>query len=140
MYRYLDRAIWEIDEPYRFLLAAARMWVGHARSGRCPCAALAAGFAARAAPVAVRDFTMAMVTLDQEGLRTLAFNHRGCITVGEDEAKLLTLFTAAHAGAAQQVRRICATLVADDAVANLATAVEWVALHLRQGIAAEDGR
>ena len=137
MYRFLDRAIWEIDEPYLFLLTAMRLWVEQARAGRCPCAMLAAGFAHRNAEGAVRDFTIAMAALDRVGLATLSFGSRGCLTVREDEARLLALFGAALGGDPERVRRIGATIVTDDAVGSLANAVEWVALHLAQGVIEE---
>ena len=140
MYQFLDRAIWEIDEPFRFLLGAARTWVEHGRSGRCSCAALTAGFAARSAPLAVRDFNMAMAVLDNEALGSMRFAPRRTIAIGEDEARLMTLFAAALVADRGQVRRIAATLVEDAAAAPLATAVEWVAQHLRHGVAVEDKR
>lgn len=140
MYRFLDRAIWEIDEPYRFLLTAMRLWVERTRAGQCPCAALSGGFTYRNAEGALRDFTIAMAALDRDALTKLSFGQRGCLSVREDEARLLALFAAALGGEPDRVRRIGAALVAPEAVAPLATAVEWVALHLAQGVIEERDR
>lgn len=140
MYRFLDHAIWELDEPYRFLVTSMRLWVQRARAGQCPCAALAAGFAHRRAEGGLRDFTIAMAALDRDALATLSFGARGCLSVREDEARLLALFAAGLGGESERVRRIAATLVAESAVAPLATAVEWVALHLTQGVIEERDR
>ncbi len=133
MYAFLDRQVWDIDEPHRFLLAAMRSWVGAARTGRCTCSAIADGFAARGVPLAARDFAIAMSALDRDGLGTLRFGARGCACVGEDEARILTLFDAAFAGVPERVRRIAATLVAEDAAGTLASAAEWVGVHLGGG-------
>lgn len=133
MYRYLDRPVWDVPEPHRFLLAAMRLWVQQARAGRCPCRALADGFAARGIAPALRDFAMAMATLDGDATSTIRFADRGCPVVRDDEARLLALYDAALAGLPDRVRRIAATFVADDAAGRLATAVEWVALHLSDG-------
>ncbi len=133
MYAFLDRQVWDIDEPYRFLLAAMRGWVHAARSGRCPCAAVAGGFVARGAPLATRDFLIAMSAIDRDGIGPSRFGARGCASVGEDEARLLALFECAMAGVPDRVRRVAATLVRDDAAEPLATAAEWVAVHLSGG-------
>ncbi len=140
MYRFLDRAIWEIDEPYRFLVTAMRLWVERTRAGQCPCVALSGGFTYRQAEGALRDFGIAMAALDQDGLARLSFGQRGCLSVREDEARVLELFAVALGGEPHRVQRIAATLVADCAVAPLTTAVEWVALHLAQGVIEERDR
>ena len=137
MYQFLDRKVWQLDEHHRFLLAAMRLWVESARGGRCACTALADGFAARGVGAAIRDFGMATVSLDRDGIDTLRFAPRGAEAAGEDEARLLALFDAGLAGDAPRLRRIAATLVTDEAVARLATAVEWVALHLTNGVIEE---
>lgn len=140
MYRFLDRAVPDIDEPYRFLVTAMRRWVERTRAGQCPCAALSAGFTYRQAEGALRDFSIAMVALDQDGLSKLSFGQRDCLSVREDEARLLVLFAAAIGGERERVRRIAATLGVQHAVPPLATAVEWVALHLAQGVIEERDR
>lgn len=140
MYRFLDRTIREVDEPYRFLLVAMRLWVERARAGQCPCAVLSAGFAYRNAEGALRDFAIAMASLDQDAQARLHFGRRGCLTVREDEARLLALFAAALGGEPERVQRIGATIVVPDAVAPLATAVEWVAMHLARGVIEERDR
>ena len=133
MYAFLDRQVWQIEEPHRFLLAAMRNWVSAARGGRCPCAAVAEGFVQRGVPLATRDFLMAMAALDRDGLGALRFGARGCACVSEDEARILGLFEAAMAGVPDRTRRIAATLVAEDAAGTLATAAEWVGVHLGGG-------
>ena len=140
MYRFLDRALWEIDEPYRFLVAAMRLWVQRTRAGQCPCVALAPGFTYLHVEGALRDFSVAMGTLDRNALTTLRFGQRGGLAVLEDEARILALFEMALAGEPERVRRIAATLVTEGAVACLTTAVEWVALHLAQGVIEERDR
>ena len=138
MYRYLDRSVCDLPEPQAFLLAAMRSWVGAVRTGRCPCAAIAAGFATVGHAAAVRDFGIAMATLDQDGLGRLAFRPLTCAHVGEDEARLLALF---DAGFARPLRhRLAAGLVAEEAVDRLSAAVAWVALALVDGRAAERAR
>jgi hypothetical protein len=140
MYRFLDRALWEIDEPYRFLVASVRLWVQRVRAGQCPCVALAPGFTYLHVEGALRDFTVAMAVLDRNALTTLRFGQRGALAVLEDEARILALFEAALSGECDRVRRIAATLVTDGAVASLTTAVGWVALHLAQGVIEERDR
>lgn len=58
----------------------------------------------------------------------------------EDEARVLALFEVALSGAPDRVRRIATTLVTEEAVAGLTTAVEWVALHLAQNVIEERDR
>lgn len=140
MYRFLDRALWEIDEPYRFLIAAMRLWVRRTRAGQCPCVALVPGFTYLHAEGALRDFSVAMGTLDRNALTTLRFGQCGEPAVLEDEARVTALFSAALAGTPDRVRRIAATLVTEGAVDCLTTAVEWVALHLSQGVIEERDR
>lgn len=129
MYRFLDRPMAELDEPDRFLVAAFRIWTDAARGGRCPCAALLRGFATRGVMAALGDFSIAMAALDQQALTWLRFGRIGAPDTSEDEARVLALFAAARCGAAERVRRIAATLVADDAAATLAIAAEWVTHH-----------
>lgn len=133
MYRYLDRRVTDLAEPQRLLLAAMRLWVESARTGRCSCAMLAKGFAQRGIGPAARDFSIAMAALDSDALGKLRFGCRHSAIVGEDEARLLALFDAAIAGHPQRVRRIATVLVRDDATGPLATAVEWIAVHLSNG-------
>jgi hypothetical protein len=137
LYRFLGRAIWEIDEPYRFLLTAMRLWVERARTGQCPCAALAGGFTQRGAAAGLRDFGIAMAAIDRDALGQLSFGARGCLSVREDEARLLALFEVAIGGEPDRTRRIASSIVKEDAVAPLATAVERVSLHLAQGVIEE---
>jgi hypothetical protein len=136
MYRFLDRLPPNLDEHFHFLTGAMRHWTAAARAGRCPCAALAPGFAWRGVMPALGDFTKAMALLDAHALRWLRFGMPGAEHVTEAEATLLAMFAAGLDGDAVAVRHIAATLVADsgahDVVAQLATAAEWVSLRFVQ--------
>lgn len=140
MYAYLDRRADTLDEPAGFLLAAMRMWVHRVRAGRCPCATLGPAFARNGGEPALRDFLIAMTTLDRDGIGRLAFATMGAERVSDDEARLLGMVAAALAGHFGTARRIAAGLVTDDAVPRLATAVEWLATHLSNGIFVERDR
>lgn len=136
MYRFLDRLPPNLDEHFHFLTGAMRQWTAAARAGRCPCAALAAGFAWRGVGAALPDFTTLMALLDAHGARWMRFGMPGAEHVTEAEASLLSLFDAALSGQGGAVRRIAATLVADHTVPaaaeRMATAAEWVALRFVQ--------
>jgi hypothetical protein len=138
VYRFLDRPVRRLDEHHQFLVAAMRVWTLAVRQGRCPCHALADGFSRRDVAGALRDFGMAMTSLDRDAMQTLRFGHVGMPTTSEDEARLLALFASAMEGDAAVTRRIAATLVAPDAVVRLATATEWIALHLIQSTITEN--
>jgi hypothetical protein len=127
MYRYLDRGVGRLDEPERFLLTAMRTWVGAARAGRCCCHALHAGFARRGIAEALPDFNMLMATLDQESLGQVRFGSAGSARTTDDEARLLALFATAQEGPIGRLKRVAAGLVAEDAVARLAQAADFVA-------------
>lgn len=139
MYRFIDRPVMALDGHHRFLVAAVRQWTQAARSGRCGCRALMAGFAGWGVMPALSDFGIAMLTLDRDAQRMLRFGAVGAPAVSEDEARVLALFAAAIDGERAQVGRIAAGLVSDDSVQRLVTAVEWVALRLVQGVIAEEG-
>lgn len=136
MYRFLDRLPPNLDEHFHFLTGAMRQWTAAARAGRCPCAALAPGFGWRGVMPALNDFTKLMALLDAHALRWLRFGVPGAEHVTEAEATLLSLFAAALDGQGVAVRRIAATLVADDGTPGvaeaLARAAEWVALRFAQ--------
>lgn len=136
MYRFVDRLPSNLDEHHHFLIGAMRQWTNAARAGRCPCAALAPGFAWRGVEPALPDFTALMALLDGHAARWLRFGMPGAEHVTADEAVLLALFAAALDGDALAVRRIAATLVADitppAAIRRMATAAEWVALRFVQ--------
>lgn len=141
MYRFLDRMPSTLDEHHHFLIGAMRQWTAAARAGRCPCAALAPGFAWRGVGSALADFAKAMAVLDTQAERWMRFGAAGGGLVSDDEAALLTLFSAAIDGDAIAVRRIAATLVAQDGAERLATSAEWVALCFVQSpMAQRDGR
>lgn len=132
MYRFLDQPLTGLDEHFHFLVGAMRQWTVAARRGRCPCAALAPGFAWRGVASALPDFTAAMAAVDREGKRWLRFGAMGAPLVSEDEAAMLSLFAAAMDGDALATRRIGATLVTEGALPRLTTAIDWVALRFIQ--------
>ena len=132
MYQFLDRQVTALAEPHRFIIVAMRAWVTAARSGACPCAALSEGFAERGVTGALRDFTIAMTTLDHHGTAVFHFGPIACRCVSDDEARLLALFDAAANGGAVQVHRIAAALVKPGATRALATAVDWVMTRLQE--------
>lgn len=134
MYAYLDRSVETLDDRAGFLLAVMRMWVHRARAGRCPCAALTPAFKRNGGEPALRDFLIAMATLDRDGTGRLAFSPIDAERVSDDEARLLGMFDAALAGHFGTARRIAAGLVNDEALPRLATAVEWLATHLSNGV------
>ena len=137
VYAYLDRNVETLDDPTGFLLAVMRMWVHRARAGRCPCAALGPAFKRNGGEPALRDFLIAMTTLDRDGVGRLAFFTIDAERVSDDEARLLGMFDAALAGQFGTARRIAAGLVKDEALSRLTTAVEWLATHLSNGIYVE---
>ncbi|WP_341209217.1 hypothetical protein [uncultured Sphingomonas sp.] len=136
MYRFLDRLPPNLDEHFHFLTGAMRQWTVAARSGRCPCAALAPGFGWRGVMAALPDFIRLMALLDHHALRWLRFGMPGAEHVTEAEATLLAMFAAGLDSDGCAVRRIAATLVADNPAADvseqIATAAEWVALRFVQ--------
>lgn len=140
MYAYLDRSVDMLDDQAGFLLAVMRMWVHRVRTGRCPCAALGPAFKRNGGEPALRDFLIAMATLDRDGTGRLAFSPIQAERVSDDEARLLGMFGEALAGHFGTARRIAAGLVQDDAVPRLATAVEWLVTHLSNGIYVERDR
>ncbi|GGO89706.1 hypothetical protein [Stakelama pacifica] len=126
MYAYLDRRWPELADADRFMLSAMRQWVTAARQGKCLCATLIAGFAARRATDALRDFAGAMAILDRSGTMRFRFAPPCCVRITDDEARLLALFALGRSGESYRLWQVCATLVFDEAVASLHVAVETV--------------
>ncbi|MBW4329261.1 hypothetical protein KY084_00015 [Stakelama sp. CBK3Z-3] len=132
MYAYLDRRVSDLAEADRFMLSAMRQWVGAARSGRCLCATLSAGFDARGVKDVLNDFGSAMAMLDRSGITRFRFAPACCRRVTDDEARLLTLFAFGRGGDPARLWSICASLVADAAVPRLHAAVETIGAVLME--------
>lgn len=126
MYDYVDRPVASLPDPDSFILSAMRGWVAAARSGRCTCAVLGRGFEARAIPEALKDFAIAMATLDRDGCAKLGFGPVSAPTVTDDEARLLALFAMGRDGSAAQRARAAAVLVEEHAVGRLQRAISLV--------------
>ena len=126
MYAYLDRAVGELAEPDIFIVSALRGWVTAARSGRCACAALQHGFRLRGVTEAVRSFAVAMATIDADAIDLLRFAPVCAPHITDDEARLLALFAAGRGETSADLRRLAATMVTEDAVAQLEGAVRLV--------------
>lgn len=127
MYRYLDRALGDLDPANAMLVATMREWVAAVQGGRCPCALAAHRFAAVGLGEVAPDFAIMMFTLNGDAKGHLRFAPRGCACVSDDEARLLTLLDAPVGGDAATVRRIAAGLVTEAAVPRLARAASMVA-------------
>lgn len=130
MYRYLDRTIATLEEQDRFLVAAMRNWVGAVQTGRCDCRQLQHAFRTRGMEDALQDFGILMATLNHEGVGRLHFGTRCEARVTDDEARLLSLFAVAQAGPLTRLKHVAATLVAEQAIARLAQAVDYVSTAL----------
>ncbi len=126
MYRFIDRPVERLEHHDRFLLTAMRIWVGAVRLGRCSCGALKPAFASRGGDAALRDFGIAMATLDCEGTRRLSFGVTDWPLVLEDEARLLALFAAARTSPFNAVRRMASGLVAENAAGRLVQAAIYL--------------
>lgn len=130
MYRYLDRNVATLEEADGFLISAMRSWVGATQTGRCDCRQLHNAFRGRGMEDALQDFGILMATLNHEGLGRLRFGARCEARVTDDEARLLSLFAAANAGPLTRLKHVAATLVAEQAIARLAQAADYVSTAL----------
>lgn len=126
MYRYLDRAVGQLDPGERLLVWSMRNWVLARSRGRCPCTALGPAFLTWGIGELLSDFNTTMLVLNGESQASLCFGAVCCREVSDDEARLLTLFDAARNGNEPMVRRLADQLVQPQAVWHLATAVERV--------------
>ena len=126
MYAYLDRPVRSLSDNEVFLLSAMRGWVTAARGGRCVCHALAGGFRQRGVAHALEEFVTAMALVDRAGRSQLRFAPVVWPKVTDDEAHLLSLFALARGRDTPRFTALAATLVEDEAVARLVTAVDHV--------------
>jgi hypothetical protein len=100
MYLYLDRTTAQIDAPSRFVLYVMRLWLSAAEQGMCPPRLLRSLFAEAGMMRALPRFHLAMALIARDALRGLRFAPPGCRLVRDDEALLLTLFSAKDKAAA----------------------------------------
>ncbi len=121
LYAYLDRCVGDMAGDDVFLLSAVRRWVFAVRHTRCPQAMLRSGFAHRRVDDALLPFLCAMTLLDRHGYGTMRFADVRHPHVGDDEARILTLFGAARVNDPALIR-IAASLVSDGMAMQLAGA------------------
>lgn len=133
MYAYLDRPVRSLSDSDIFLLSAMRGWVTAARAGRCVCQALSGGFRQRGVSEALEDFVTAMALVDRAGRSQLRLAPVIWPKVTDDEAHLLSLFALGRGRDAVRFAALAATLVEDDAVPRLMTAVDVVGMTLEDG-------
>jgi hypothetical protein len=117
MHRYLDRTTAQIDPVCRFVLHAMRLWLSAAEQGMCPPRMLRPLFAEAGMMRALPRFHLAMALIARDALRGYRFAPPGCRLVHDDEALLLTLFSAEDKAAAASL------VVKDHAAEMLARAV-----------------
>jgi hypothetical protein len=127
MYQFLDRKLDELGAPDAFLIGAMRMWVSWVQAGRCPCRMTSTHFTRAGLENIAGDFSMAMFTLNGDGLQQLHFAHPGCPKVRDDEARLLALFKGGVDGDQPALEKLAALLVDAAAVPRLTQAVSIVA-------------
>lgn len=130
MYAYLDRPVRALADADIFLLSAMRAWVAAARGGRCVCHALSGGFRQHGVFEALEDFATAMALVDRAGRSQLRFAPVIWPKVTDDEAHLLALFALGRGRDAARIATLAKTLVEDDAVPRLMTAVDVVVVAL----------
>lgn len=130
MYRYLDRPILELAPGAALLIRTMREWVAATQAGRCPCRTTAHRFGAAGLGGVAPDFGLVMATLNRDSLGSLHFLPPGCARVGEDEARLLTLFDGPVEGDGKTFKRLAAALVDEVAVPRLMRAVAIVAAQI----------
>lgn len=130
LYRYLDRLVAELSQDDAFTLSAIRVWVAAARSGRCTQAMLRGRFVARHIDTALLAFQCAMTLVDRHGHGTMRFAPPHYHGVGDDEARILTLFGIARVDG-PGLMRIATSLVSDDMASQLAGAATTFGSALR---------
>ena len=132
MYVYLDRPVRSLADADLFLLSAMRGWVTAARGGRCVCHALASGFRQRGIFGALEDFVTAMALVDRAGRSQLRLAPVIWPKVTDDEAHLLSLFALGRGRDVARIAALAATLVEDEAVPRLMTAVDTLGMALAE--------
>lgn len=132
MYAYLDQPVRSLADADIFLLSAMRAWVTAVRGGRCVCHALAGGFRQRDVLEALEDFVTAMALVDRAGRSQLRLAPVIWPKVTDDEAHLLALFALGRGRDAGRIAALAATLVEEDAVPRLMTAVDVVGVALAE--------
>src|SRR5690349_20713841 len=117
MYLLIDRPVHRLSQGSRFLLWAMRSWVTAAGAGTSPLAALEPAFEGMGVGSALPAFDAAMAMLNSDGLEKLNLAPISRTRIGEDEAILLTLWSASLDPADHDGRdATLALLVAEEAV------------------------
>jgi hypothetical protein len=125
MYLLIDRPVHRLSQGSRFLLWAMRSWVTAAGAGTSPSAALEPAFEGMGVASALPAFDAAMMMFNSDGLEKLNLAPISRTRIGEDEAILLTLWSASL-DPADHGRRdaTLALLVAEEAVSPIAYALD----------------
>jgi hypothetical protein len=125
MYLLIDQPVHRLSQGSRFLLWAMRSWATAASAGTGPFAALEPAFEGMGVATALPAFNTVMAMLDSDGLEKLGLAPIGSTRIGEDEAILLTLWSASL-DPANHGRRdgTLALLVAEEAVSPIACALD----------------
>lgn len=111
MYAFVDQPVDRLCNGNRFLLWAMRAWISAAERRVCPSAALAPAFTGMGVGLMLRDFHMTMALLNRFGRDKISFSRMACPHVGEDEAVLLSLWSALSLDNRGQARAVIALLV-----------------------------
>ena len=124
MYLLIDRPVHRLSQGSRFLLWAMRSWVTATGAGARPQAALVPAFEGMGVGAALPPFDAAMAILNSDGLEKLNLAPISSTRIGEDEAILLTLWSAS-VDEADYGRRdeTLALLVPEEAVSPIARAL-----------------
>lgn len=102
MYRYVDRAVADLDEPERLLILAMRDWVAAASRGRCPVDAVMPRMLAHRLIGGLEPFHFIMATLASHGRSRFQFACPCHQTISEGEAILLSVFLPGRDGSGTQ--------------------------------------
>lgn len=124
MYLLIDRPVHRLSQGSRFLLWAMRSWVTAVGAGTSPQAALVPAFEGMGVGAALPPFNAAMATLNSDGLEKLKLAPISSTRICEDEAILLTLWSASVDAADHGPRgETLALLVTEEAVSPIARAL-----------------
>ena len=132
MYRFLDRAVRDLEPGNQILVWSMRSWVAAIAQGRCTCAALGPAFFRWRLGDLLGDFNMMMFLLNGEGQTGLRFAPPECGLVRDDEAMLLAMFHAGAVGDGAVLQRFAAQLVTPQAEEPFRIAVVNAADVLRR--------
>ena len=123
MYDFVDRPLTSLGHGGRFLVWSMRIWVKAMHDGRCPCFAVGSGFTQWRLISGLPDFHMMMTIFNRDGLQHLLFCAVDGNRVSEHEALILSLVQAVRTVQPAALHKTLALVVAEDAIANLTTAL-----------------